>query len=93
MVIDRVAFVLIERGGRHPPPHAAKPTPRATATATSPAHRQPRRPSLDLRLDLCSVPFACMWLPFVVVVALAGSLRKQLYETEGHSQVTVVTWL
>jgi hypothetical protein len=43
-----------------PTPHAANPIPAAPRTASSAAHRQPRRPILDVRLDLCSVPFACM---------------------------------
>ena len=72
-----------------PPPHAAKLTPSATTAATSPAHRQPRRPSVDVRLDLCTVPFVCMSLPFVsppsgVAGSLWGSCTKRKVTTRSQ---------
>ena len=36
-----------------PPPHAANPSPTATTAASSAADRQPRRPPLNVRDDLC----------------------------------------
>jgi hypothetical protein len=72
-----------------PPPHAAKPTPRATTAATRPANRQLRRPSLDVRLDLSSVSFVCMSLPFVsppsgVAGSLWGSCTKRKVTTRSQ---------
>jgi hypothetical protein len=84
-----VEFDGFDRGLGDPPPHAAKPTPRATTAATSPALRQPRCPSLDVRLDLCSVSFVCMSLPFVssasgVAGSLSGSCTKRKVTTRSQ---------